>query len=76
MLKTFEGIGTFLVGLGVIYYGIRYMRMDKKVFDNAGVKVDFTKTPATFGFASKLTGTLIVLAGIACFLFGFSFFFK
>lgn len=76
MIKSLEGIGVFIIGVCIMIYGIKYMRINKSVFANAGVKVDMKKTPLTFGFASILVGTMITLAGLGCFLWGFSFFFK
>jgi len=74
MMKILEGIAVFIIGLGIMFYGFKYMKISKKNFDEAGVKVDFKSTPATFGFASILTGSIIMLAGFGCFLWGFSFF--
>ncbi|GEN94138.1 hypothetical protein PET01_01880 [Pediococcus ethanolidurans] len=69
-MKSFLGIIIILVSIGIISVGIRYARTSKATFAKAGVKVDFKKTPATYGFAPGIMGAIIIIIGIAGLVWG------
>lgn len=69
-MPSFVGIIINLISIGILWIGIRYVRINKERFVKAGVKVDFKKTPATYGFAPEITGAIIIIVGIAGLVWG------
>lgn len=70
MTQTILGIVIILVSIGIISVGVRYVRTSKAAFAKAGVKVDFKKTPATYGFAPGIMGAIIIIVGVAGLVWG------
>ncbi len=64
MSQSLLGIVVLLISLGIVYGGFRYVRSGKRAYASAGVKVDFNKTPAAYGFAPGVIGTIIMLVGV------------
>lgn len=70
MLQIVLGIAILVISLGVVYGGYRYAQIGKAKFADAGVKVNFSRTPAAYGFAPGVMGTLIILVGICGMVWG------
>ncbi|WP_412989383.1 hypothetical protein ACLJJ6_10500 [Pediococcus siamensis] len=70
MLKILFGVVVTIISGIVILGGMRFIKNGRKKYAAAGIKVNFDKTPATFGFSAGITGSIIIIAGIIGFVWG------